>query len=89
VGNYLLPADEHVARVGSVCGTHGYIVDMQVQPEIEAGLGDLQRPARLQQIDCHRRISGAVCSRGKLKSHATGPTMLTCALGVTCDARCH
>src|ERR1700741_3296106 len=32
---------------------------------------------------------GRVCSRGKLKSLATGPTMPTCALGVTCDARCH
>jgi hypothetical protein len=56
---------------------------------IEAEERALQRPARLQQIDCRRRISEAVCSRGKLKSHATGPTMLTCALGVTCDARCH
>jgi len=26
---------------------------------------------------------------GSRKSHATGPTMPTCALGVTCDARCH
>jgi predicted O-methyltransferase YrrM len=42
-GNYLLPFDEHVARVGSVCGTHAYLVNMEIQPEIEAGLGDLRR----------------------------------------------
>jgi hypothetical protein len=41
-GNYLRPFDEHVARVGSVCGTHAYVVNMEVQPEIEAGLGDLR-----------------------------------------------
>jgi hypothetical protein len=42
-GNYLRPFDEYVAQVGSVCGTHAYIVNMKVQPEIEAGLGDLRR----------------------------------------------
>lgn len=42
-GNYLLPCDEHLARVGSVCGTHAYIVNMKALPEIEAGLGDLSR----------------------------------------------
>ncbi len=42
-GNYLHPFDEHVARVGSVVGTHAYIVNMEVQPEIEASLGGLNR----------------------------------------------
>ena len=40
-GNYLHPFDEHMARVGSVCGTHAYIVNMETLPEIEAGLADL------------------------------------------------
>ena len=42
-GNYLHPFDEHVARVGSVCGTHAYVINMEALPEIEAGLGDLGR----------------------------------------------
>jgi predicted O-methyltransferase YrrM len=42
-GNYLHPFDQHVARVGSVCGTHAYIVNMEAQPEIEAGLGNFRR----------------------------------------------
>jgi hypothetical protein len=41
-GNYLFPFDEHLARVGSVCGTHAYILNMECQPEIDAGLGDLR-----------------------------------------------
>jgi hypothetical protein len=47
-----------------------------------------QRPAQLRPIDLHRRIRGAVCSRGKLKRPSDRHTMPTCALGVTCDARC-
>jgi GR25 family glycosyltransferase involved in LPS biosynthesis len=42
-GNFLHPLDEHVARVGSVCGTHAYIVNMAAQPEIEAELGDFSQ----------------------------------------------
>jgi hypothetical protein len=41
--NFLLPFDEHLARVGSVCGTHAYIVNMECQPEIDAGLSDLRK----------------------------------------------
>jgi predicted O-methyltransferase YrrM len=40
--NFLFPFDEHLARVGSVRGTHAYIVNMECQPEIDAGLGDLR-----------------------------------------------
>ncbi|WP_050420603.1 class I SAM-dependent methyltransferase [Bradyrhizobium tropiciagri] len=42
-GNYLHPFDEYVARVGSVCGTHAYIANLEALPEIEAGLGGLGR----------------------------------------------
>ncbi len=41
-GNFLRPFDEHVARVGSVTGAHAYIVNMEAQAEIEAGVGDLR-----------------------------------------------
>ncbi len=40
-GNYLHPFDDRLARVGSVCGTHAYLVNMDCQPTIEAGLADL------------------------------------------------
>jgi predicted O-methyltransferase YrrM len=39
-GNYLFPFDDRLARVGSVCGTHAYVVNMDCQPAIEAGLAD-------------------------------------------------
>ena len=38
--NYLFPFDDRLARVGSVCGTHAYLVNMDCQPTIEAGLAD-------------------------------------------------
>jgi hypothetical protein len=41
-GNYLYPFDDLLARVGSVSGTHAYIVNLNAYPEIEAGLRDLQ-----------------------------------------------
>jgi hypothetical protein len=41
-GNYLHPFDDVMARVGSVCGTHAYIVNMDRQPAIETGLADLR-----------------------------------------------
>ncbi len=41
-GNYLHPFDEYLARVGSVFGTHAYILNMEAQPEIETGLADLR-----------------------------------------------
>ena len=41
-GNYLQPFDDRLARVGSVCGTHAYVVNMDCQPTIEAGLDDLR-----------------------------------------------
>jgi hypothetical protein len=40
-GNYLHPFDDRLARVGSVCGTHAYVVNMDCQPAIDAGLADL------------------------------------------------
>ena len=40
-GNYLYPFDDRLARVGSVCGTHAYVVNMDCQAAIQAGLGDL------------------------------------------------
>ncbi len=40
-GNYLHPFDDCLARVGSVLGTHAYVVNMDCQPVIEAGLGGL------------------------------------------------
>jgi hypothetical protein len=40
-GNYLHPFDDRLARVGSVTGAHAYIVNMDCQPAIEAGLADL------------------------------------------------
>jgi predicted O-methyltransferase YrrM len=40
-GNYLHPFDDRLARVGSVCGTHAYVVNLDCQPVIEAGLADL------------------------------------------------
>jgi len=40
-GNYLHPLDDRLARVGSVCGTHAYVVNMDCQPAIETGLADL------------------------------------------------
>ncbi len=42
-GNYLYPFDDRLARVGSVSGTHAYIVNMDCQPTIEAGLADLTK----------------------------------------------
>ncbi len=40
-GNYLFPFDDCLARVGSVLGTHAYVVNMDCQPAIEAGLAGL------------------------------------------------
>jgi len=40
-GNYLRPFDDCLARVGSVLGTHAYVVNMECQPVIEAGLTGL------------------------------------------------
>jgi hypothetical protein len=40
-GNYLYPFDDRLARVGSVSGTHAYVVNMDCQPAIETGLADL------------------------------------------------
>jgi len=42
-GNYLYPVDDFLARVGSVCGTHAYIVNMQCYPAIETGLSGLEK----------------------------------------------
>ncbi len=42
-GNYLHPFDDRLARVGSVTGAHAYIVNMDCQPAIEAGLADLTK----------------------------------------------
>jgi hypothetical protein len=41
-GNYLYPFDDLLSRVGSVCATHAYIVNMERQGAIEEGLGDLR-----------------------------------------------
>jgi predicted O-methyltransferase YrrM len=41
-GNYLYPLDDRLARAGSVGGTHAYVVNMDCQPTIEAGLADLR-----------------------------------------------
>jgi hypothetical protein len=41
-GNYLYPFDDFLARVGSVCGTHAYLVNTECYPTIAAGLGGLQ-----------------------------------------------
>jgi len=41
-GNYLYPFDDLLSRVGSVCGTHGYVVNLECYPMIEAGLGSMR-----------------------------------------------
>jgi predicted O-methyltransferase YrrM len=41
-GNYLYPFDDLLARVGSVSGTHAYVVNLECYPAIEAGLGSLR-----------------------------------------------
>jgi predicted O-methyltransferase YrrM len=41
-GNYLHPFDDLLARVGSVSGTHAYLINLAAYPEIEAGMRDLQ-----------------------------------------------
>jgi hypothetical protein len=41
-GNYLRPFDDRLSRIGSVFGLHAHIVNMERQPDIEAGLGALQ-----------------------------------------------
>ncbi len=41
-GNFLYPLDDLVSRIGSVCGTHAYIINMECQPAIEAGLARIQ-----------------------------------------------
>ena len=42
-GNYLHPLDDRLARVGRVTGAHAYVVNMDCQPAIEAGLADLTK----------------------------------------------
>jgi predicted O-methyltransferase YrrM len=41
-GNYLYPFDDLLARVGSVSGTHAYIVNLAAYLDIEAGLHGLE-----------------------------------------------
>jgi hypothetical protein len=40
------------------------------------------------QLICTIKFAGQSAAAGSSKGQATGPIMPTCALGVTCDARC-